>query len=65
MKAKQEKKYLRICFIINSVGSVLLLFHFSNKITIEIEWIRLIVIQCMIFNFTSLLMVLKNKKEEK
>lgn len=63
MDTKEEKNYLKACIIINAVGCVLLLFHFSNKITLELIWLRLIVIQSMIFSFGSLLMIFRNRKK--
>ncbi|MEY3501340.1 MAG: hypothetical protein RL308_3013 [Bacteroidota bacterium] len=57
------KTFFVITFLVNSIGSVLLFFHFSNKITIELIWIKFIIILSIIFNLNSLLRLIRQNKQ--
>jgi hypothetical protein len=50
-------------FLVNAIGSILLFFHFSNKITVDIIWIKFIVILSIIFNLSSLFRLIRQKKQ--
>ena len=58
-----SKTFFVTTFLVNSIGSVLLFFHFSNKITIELIWIKFIVILSVIFNLNSLFRLIRQKKQ--